>query len=208
VNDGLDKVASAAGIDRGPADLQRVLGPLPAEPQMSAFAIPDKPPAAASPVSSAPATPRTLPKADERSLPKAMPATPPVKRELPMEEEATNIIQRLPDIADVEAGATAEPPQPMVPKRQAPAAAPPVHQETLRSSGDTDEETEWRQVYADFLAMKKQLNEPVDKMSYEKFKGTLQRNKDALIARHGCTRVSFRVYEKEGRAALKASPVK
>ena len=62
--------------------------------------------------------------------------------------------------------------------------------------------------YADFIAMKKQYGEPTDKLTYEKFRGTLQRNKDALMARHGCTRVKFRVYEKQGRAALKASPVK
>jgi hypothetical protein len=62
-------------------------------------------------------------------------------------------------------------------------------------------------VYADFVALKKQLDESTARLSYEKFRGTLQRNKDALIARHGCTRVKFRVYEKQGRAALKASPV-
>ena len=44
--------------------------------------------------------------------------------------------------------------------------------------------------------------------AYEKFRGTLQRNKDALVARHGCSRVTFRVYEKQGKTALKASPAK
>ena len=56
--------------------------------------------------------------------------------------------------------------------------------------------------------MKTQLGEPVEKLTYEKFRGTLQRNKDALVARHGCSRVVFKVYEKQGRAALKASPAK
>jgi len=63
-------------------------------------------------------------------------------------------------------------------------------------------------VYADFVAMKKKFGEPTEKLTYEKFRGTLQRNKDALVARHGCEKVSFRVYEKQGKAALKASPVK
>ena len=44
--------------------------------------------------------------------------------------------------------------------------------------------------------------------TFDKFKGTLQRNKDALVARHNCSRVKFTVYVKEGKAALKASPVK
>jgi hypothetical protein len=73
---------------------------------------------------------------------------------------------------------------------------------------EVDEETEWRQVYKEFLALKKRLGEPTDKLSYDKFRGTLQRNKEALMARHGCARVKFRVYEKEGKTALKASPIK
>ncbi len=71
-----------------------------------------------------------------------------------------------------------------------------------------DEETEWRNVYTEFVALKRELGEPVDKLTYDKFKGTLQRNKEALVARHACERVSFKVYEKDGRAALKASPLK
>jgi len=56
--------------------------------------------------------------------------------------------------------------------------------------------------------VKKQCGEPTSALSFEKFKGTLQRNKEALVARHACTRVKFTVYVKEGKAALKASPVK
>ncbi len=78
-----------------------------------------------------------------------------------------------------------------------------------RDGGEpVDEETEWRGVYEEFVELKQQLGEPVDKLTYDKFRGTLQRNKDALVARHGCERVAFKVYEKQGRAALKASPVK
>ena len=71
-----------------------------------------------------------------------------------------------------------------------------------------DEMADWRKVYEEFLALKQQCNEPTANLTFEKFKGTLQRNKDALVARHNCTRVKFTVYVKEGKAALKASPVK
>ena len=71
-----------------------------------------------------------------------------------------------------------------------------------------DELEDWKKVYVDFVAMKKQCGEPTQGLTFEKFKGTLQRNKDALVARHGGTRVKFTVYAKEGKAALKASPVK
>ncbi|HEY4120736.1 MAG TPA: MXAN_5187 C-terminal domain-containing protein, partial [Byssovorax sp.] len=71
-----------------------------------------------------------------------------------------------------------------------------------------DEVEDWRRVYEEFLAVKKQCNEPTQALTFEKFKGTLQRNKEALVARHACNRVKFTVYVKDGKAALKASPVK
>ena len=71
-----------------------------------------------------------------------------------------------------------------------------------------DEMADWRKVYEEFLQLKKQCGEDTSTLTFEKFKGTLQRNKDALVQRHGGTRVKFTVYEKEGKAALKASPVK
>jgi hypothetical protein len=71
-----------------------------------------------------------------------------------------------------------------------------------------DELVEWRKVYEDFLTTKKQCGEPTQSLTFDKFRQTLQRNKDALVTRHHCARVKFTVYVKEGKAALKASPVK
>ena len=87
-------------------------------------------------------------------------------------------------------------------------SAVPSTQKSATEPDPLDEATQWRKVFTEFVALKKKLGEPTKKLTYEKFKGTLQRNKDALIARHHCVRVKFRVYEKQGRAALKASPVK
>ena len=70
------------------------------------------------------------------------------------------------------------------------------------------EAAEWLVVYDDFIRTKKQCNEPTDGLTYEKFSHTLKKNRDALMARHGCKRVRFSVYVKEGRASLKATPVK
>lgn len=79
VNDAVDKaVVSAGGPRRGPADFQRVLGDLPAEPQMSAFSLPDDSdsvtkiapvPSAAHPMAS-----RPLPPTPRGRLPQAPPA--------------------------------------------------------------------------------------------------------------------------------------
>ena len=72
----------------------------------------------------------------------------------------------------------------------------------------TDDSVEWLAVYEDFIRTKKQCGEPTEGLTYEKFSHTLKKNRDALIQRHGCKRVKFSVYVKEGRASLKATPVK
>ena len=71
-----------------------------------------------------------------------------------------------------------------------------------------DDNAEWLGVYEDFIRTKKQCGEPTDGLTFEKFQHTLKKNRDALIARHHCKRVRFSVYVKEGRASLKATPVK
>ncbi len=67
---------------------------------------------------------------------------------------------------------------------------------------------EWQRVFKDFVATKQKCGESVDGFTYEKFEQTLRKNEEALIQRHGAARVKFSVYVKEGKAALKASPVK
>jgi hypothetical protein len=228
VNDALDKIAAQAGVDRGVADLEGVLGPLPAQPQMSAFSVPKGAPrgeagAVSSPEPMAPLAARAAPPAamprPKKSLPKPRAAAGPsgmTDLEAPGSVPVPMTIdsQRPPDggvpdftaalrggNAPVDGGDEDEP------TRQV-----PMHElhGAMGMDGDDneDEETQWRRVYQEFLTLKRQLGEPTTKLTYDKFRGTLQRNKDALVARHNCRRVRFRVYEKQGRAALKASPVK
>src|SRR5215831_21416675 len=40
LNDGIEKVAAKGGAPRRAADLEQVLGPIPAQPSMSAFSVP------------------------------------------------------------------------------------------------------------------------------------------------------------------------
>ena len=70
------------------------------------------------------------------------------------------------------------------------------------------EEAEWPTVYEDFVKTKKQCSEPTEGLTFDKFRQTLKKNRDALVQRHGCKRVKFTVYVKDGRASLKATPVK
>ncbi len=71
-----------------------------------------------------------------------------------------------------------------------------------------DENSEWLTVYDDFIRTKRQCNEPVDGLTFEKFQQTLRKNRDTLLQKHGCKRVKFSVYVKDGRASLKATPVR
>jgi hypothetical protein len=66
----------------------------------------------------------------------------------------------------------------------------------------------FKQVYDQFLAVKKSCNEPTAGLTYEKFSEKLIKNRDDLISKTGCREVRFTVYIKEGKAALKATPVK
>jgi len=67
---------------------------------------------------------------------------------------------------------------------------------------------EWQGVYEEFLKTKRECGEPTEGLTFEKFQQTLRKNRDALMQRHGCKRVKFAVYVKEGRASLKATPVR
>jgi hypothetical protein len=66
----------------------------------------------------------------------------------------------------------------------------------------------FKSVYDQFLAMKKSCNEPITGLSYGKFAEKLVKNRDDLMAKTGCKEVRFTVYVKDGKAALKATPVK
>jgi hypothetical protein len=67
---------------------------------------------------------------------------------------------------------------------------------------------EWQGVYEEFIKTKRECGEATDGLTFEKFQQTLKKNRDALMQRHGCKRVKFSVYVKEGRASLKATPVR
>lgn len=74
---------------------------------------------------------------------------------------------------------------------------------------DSQEERDvWRGVFEDFVAIRKRLGDPAESFTFEKFERTLRKNRGAIQTKHGCRRVRFRAYVKDGKAALKASPVR
>lgn len=80
--------------------------------------------------------------------------------------------------------------------------------DALGAEAKPDETAEWRRVFDDYLRIKKECGESIEGATFEKFQATLRKTRDTLIQKHACKRVRFSVYVKEGRAALKASPMK
>jgi hypothetical protein len=80
-------------------------------------------------------------------------------------------------------------------------------EDLLRQSGG-GEEAYFRQVFDDFVELKRKCGESTDGLTYEKFAAKLKQNRDQLVAKYACKAVKFQVYVKDGKAALKATPVK
>jgi hypothetical protein len=255
LNQGMERsIEKAGGVTRKPADLESIIGPVPAQPAMSAFSFPladggsspmMAPPSAPSgpsaftppPHVNSPPAPAARPSPIEASspgpaFPAPTPHAPPPQRPPP---PAASRPGPPPPPAPSSPGVPPPRPTPaaaMPPPAQRPPAPPPppptpppsdededatmvgaVPAEVMaRATGEnrivTDDAADWLGVYEDFIRTKKQCGEPTDGLTYDKFSHTLKKNRDALIQRHGCKRVRFSVYVKEGRASLKATPVK
>jgi len=185
VNDGVDKqLAKGGGPRRGPADFKEVLGDLPDQPAMSAFSLPGdafgEPSAPSGTSSPGPTSARSAPG-------RALPSPPGAKKPRP----------------PTPGGGAVSPPMPAAHLD----ATMPEGGLTGWGTGAPDE-AEWQDVFQEFVATKQQCGESVDGFSYEKFVERLRKNRDALVQRHGAKRVKFGVYVKDGKAALKANPIK
>jgi hypothetical protein len=218
INDGIERaIEKAGGVTRKPADLESILGPAPAQPSMSAFSFPlaDSSPALGSPG----ASPGQPPQGPSFVVPPARPAA-----GLVPAAQASPLPKPQPA-----AGSPPSRPGPPPPAFKPPTATPALSEDSAQdddatligavpaellaqATGETravaDDTAEWAAVYEEFIRTKRQCGESTDGLTFEKFSNTLKKNRDALIARHGSQRVRFSVYVKEGRASLKATPVR
>lgn len=76
------------------------------------------------------------------------------------------------------------------------------------AGGFNEEERHFQDIYRDFVATREKCGEPPDGLTFDKFKLKLLKTKDQLMAKHQCRTIRFQVYVKDGKAALKAAPVK
>jgi hypothetical protein len=99
----------------------------------------------------------------------------------------------------------APPPPPSFAPPPPPSFAPPS---TAAAEPVQDEDAHVREVYQQFIAMKEQCGESSAGLTLEKFSTRLHDNRSALMAKHDCRTVRFSVYVKDGKASLRATPVK
>jgi hypothetical protein len=71
-----------------------------------------------------------------------------------------------------------------------------------------EEEAHFLHVFDDFVALKRDCGESTTGLTRDKFLQKLRDNKNNLMAKHNCRTVRFSVYVKDGKAALKATPVR
>lgn len=73
---------------------------------------------------------------------------------------------------------------------------------------DPSESAHFKETYERFLEMRRQCGEPTNDLAFDRFVAKLRKNRDGLIKKYNCKTVRFQVYEKDGKAALKATPVR
>jgi hypothetical protein len=75
------------------------------------------------------------------------------------------------------------------------------------SASDSDAQ-HFGRVFEDYLALRQRCGESIVGLSLEKFTAKLHSNREQLISKYGCKSAHFTVYEKDGKAAIRAVPVR
>ncbi len=94
-----------------------------------------------------------------------------------------------------------------IPQELLEASARPLTTPVPRPRPGPDED-HFHEVYKDFVAQRERCGESADGLTFERFATKLRKNRDQLMGKYGCRTVRFQVYVKDGKAALKATPVK
>lgn len=101
---------------------------------------------------------------------------------------------------------TAKPP-PIPPKPAAPTSVPAGARKPASASPPNPDE-HMRRLYKAYVGAKERTGESTDGLTYDRLVRTLQKQVPTIQARTGCKRVDFKIEIKQGKAILKAVPVK
>jgi hypothetical protein len=193
-------------------------GPAPAVPPPPSefrFQDPSPPPAPSRKPATRPATPPSFPVAAPPPAPPAAFQSPPAFQPPPFQPPAARAQPPTPSPF----AQAAPPPPPFQPptasQYQRPMASPIGIDDDILGGGSPEPsrpprgvDPYFKQIFDQFVTMKRSCNEPTAGLVYEKFAEKLVKNRDDLIMKTGCREVRFTVYVKDGKAALKATPVK
>ncbi|HUU02624.1 MAG TPA: MXAN_5187 C-terminal domain-containing protein [Myxococcota bacterium] len=102
--------------------------------------------------------------------------------------------------SDLESAAASIPPPPSPPSIL---PRPPVSQRPAPAA-----DAHFKDVFDQFVVTKKQCGEPTTGLTYDRFSEKLRKNTNDLKTRYKCRSVKFQVYVKNGKAALRATPIK
>lgn len=110
---------------------------------------------------------------------------------------------------------TVPPPRTMTPQSDdARTVVAAVPQELLSQAGpradglNSTDEIHYREVYDKFLETRVQCREDTSDLTYDRFLAKLLKNRQQIVEKHKAKAVRFQVYVKEGKAALRALPVR
>jgi hypothetical protein len=96
------------------------------------------------------------------------------------------------------------PPKAALASPQAAAASPPAA--AVASSAD---DAHFREVFEQYVATRRQCGESTAELTFDKLASTLRKNREQILGtRDDLSAVRFSVYVKDGRAAIKANPLK
>lgn len=204
---GKDPFAAGASGDAFPfPPADPAAGVAPAAPRRGAFAFEDQPTAAYSLQQAA--DPFAAAAAQAGGLSQEYDSPPETTRVAAIPQELLARSAR-PNTSEVPLPAQARPGHPGVAAPSGGLSMPPPPPPPTGSGAIAlSEEQHFQDVFREFVATRDQCGEPNDGLTYDKFVAKLRKNKEQLVQKYACKTVRFQVYVKEGKAALKATPVK
>lgn len=73
---------------------------------------------------------------------------------------------------------------------------------------DAADNAHFQETYERFVEMRRACGEPTADLAFDKFVAKLRKNRGDLVEKYNCRTVRFQVYRKDGKAALKATPIR
>ena len=147
--------------------------------------------------------------------PAAPPAPEPEPEQHTMQPEATVMFQ-MPEALLQASSAPAPTPRPAPPaallddNRTVVAQVPHelLAQVAPKNDVDAADEAHYKEVYEKFVQTRSECGEDTSDLTFDRFVSKLLKNRQQIIEKHKAKSVRFQVYAKDGKAALRALPVR